>query len=120
MAMELDSQEKTPDGKPVKWEFDYDWIYFWTSQYVHATVASIETHAWEPPKSWESFKPFSVNIAPYRGKHTSGLAVFNTAIYLHKILVLAFRALGQPYPVTLSKPLEAADLHERGCQRLTT
>jgi len=106
MAAELDSHERTPDGEAVKWEFDYDWIYFWTSQYVHANVASIDSHAWEPPKSWERFKPFSVLIAPHRGKHTAGLAVFNTGLYLHKVLVLAFRTLGTPYPDELSKPLE--------------
>jgi hypothetical protein len=105
MAAELDSHEKTPDGEPVKWEFDYDWIYFWTSQYVHATVASIDSHAWDPPKAWETFKPFSMYTAPHRGKHTAGLAVFNTGLYLHKVLALAFRTLGQPYPDELSKPI---------------
>ncbi len=106
MADELDTHEKT-DGKPIKWEFDYDWIYFWTSQYVHATVLSLDSHAWSPPiKEWQRFEPFKVYMAPYRGKHTAGLAVFNTGVYLHKILLTAFRAIGQPYPDELSKPIE--------------
>lgn len=98
MAQEPDKFEKV-DGVPLKWEFDYDWIYFWTSQYVHATVVSVDTHAVLPREA------FSIRAAPERGYHTDGLAVFNAGLYLHKILVMAFRAIKHPFPDELSQPL---------------
>ena len=100
MAVEPDAYERI-DGEPVKWEFDYDWIYFWTSQYVHATVACMDSHSVLPKEA------FSIHIAPERGGHTAGLAAFNTGLYLHKILVLAFRAIKHDFPEKLSKPLGA-------------
>lgn len=98
MAQEPDKHEKV-DGKPYKWEFDYDWIYFWTSQYVHATVISMEAHATFPREA------FSIHIAPQRGQHTADLGAFNTALYLQKMLVMAFRAIKHPFPEELSEPL---------------
>ena len=98
MAQERDKFEKV-GGVPLKWGFDYDWIYFWTSQYVHATVVSVDTHAVLPREA------FSIRLAPERGYHTAGLAVFNTGLYLHKILVMAFRAIKHPFPDELAKPL---------------
>ncbi len=76
MATEPDKHEKVA-GQPINWEFEYDWIYFWTSQYVHATVACMDSHSLLPKEA------FSINIAPERGEHTAGLAVFNVALYLH-------------------------------------
>ena len=105
LAAEIDTHEKTPEGMPLNWQFDYEWIYFWTSQYVRATALSIETHAWEPPKKWKTFKPFLMHVAPNRGEHTAGLAVFNVSLYLHRVLVMTFRALGQPFPDSIFKPL---------------
>lgn len=98
IAYEPDSYEKL-DGLPYKWEFDYDWIYFWTSQYVHGTVVSLDSHAVLP------LEPFLMTAAPKAGKHTAGLAVFNTGLYLNKILVMAFRALGRSFPEGLADPL---------------
>ena len=101
MALEPDKHE-TEAGKPVQWVFDYDWIYFWTSQYVHGTSFALDTHAVLPKE------PFKVHVAPERGQHTEGLAVFNTALYLYKILVLALHALGQDLPKKLNREFEIA------------
>ena len=98
MANEPDTYE-TLEGVPFKWEFDYDWIYFWTSQYVHGTVVSLDSHAVMP------LEPFLMTAAPKRGKHTAGLAAFNAGIYLNKILVMAFRALGRPFHPGIAEPL---------------
>jgi hypothetical protein len=98
MATEPDTHEKV-DGEPIKWEFDYDWIYFWTSQYVHATVACMDTHAVVPKEAFE------IHIAPQHGEHTAGLAVFNTGLYLHKILVMALRSIKYDFPHELMEPL---------------
>jgi hypothetical protein len=98
MAIEPDKHEMVA-GQPVDWEFDYDWVYFWTSQYVHATVACMDSHSVIPAEA------FSVHIAPQRGEHTAGLAVFNVGLYLSKVLVLAFRAIKHDPPDELLKPL---------------
>ena len=49
MALDADGHDKI-DGKPVVWEFDYDWIYAWTSQYVQATAACMDSHVTEPER----------------------------------------------------------------------
>jgi hypothetical protein len=95
MAKEPDRYEFV-SGVPFNWEFDYDWMYFWTSQYVHGTVVCMESHAVYPRQ------PFSIHNAPARLKHTEGLAAFNTAAQLNKILLAAFRAIGHEYPAKLS------------------
>ena len=98
MATEPDKYEIV-QGVPIKWEFDYDWIYFWTSQYVHATVLSMDSHAVAPREA------FAVRIAPERGQQMAKLAVFNVTVYLLKILVMAFRAIGHELPQHLANPL---------------
>jgi hypothetical protein len=98
LALEADGHEKV-NGARVNWQFDYEWIYSWTSQYVHATAACMESHVAEPHQA------FSVQIAPYRNR-VDNPAVFNTALYLYKILRMAFPAVGQPFPPKLSEPLE--------------
>ena len=73
MAMEPDRYESV-NGVPLKWEFDYDWMYFWTSQYVHATVVSMEDgHATRPTDPFVVRKPFQ----PARSN--ADMAVFNCA-----------------------------------------
>ena len=84
MALEADGHDKI-DGKPVVWEFDYDWIYAWTSQYVHATAACMDSHVTEPREA------FVVQIAPERTLGVGTSAVVNTALYLWKI-----RRMGVP------------------------
>lgn len=99
MAMEPDSYESV-NGVPMKWEFDYDWMYFWTSQYVHATVVSMEpSHATRPTHRFVVRKPFQ------HTQSNADMAVFNTAVQLNKILLMAFRALGHPYPPKIADPL---------------
>ncbi len=97
MATEPDKHEFV-HGTPFKWEFDYDWIYFWTSQYVHATVVSVDAHA--VPRG----EPFFIKRSQ-KNESTAGLAVFNAAVYLWKILVMSFRALGHPFDASISDPL---------------
>lgn len=99
MALEPD-QHELMHGLPVKWEFDYDWIYFWTSQYVHATAVSMDDNHAVLPRD-----VFLMRRTPERGQYTAGLAVLNTAVYVAKILVLSFRALQHPLPSSLRDPL---------------
>jgi hypothetical protein len=97
MANEPDRHEFV-QGSPFKWEFDYDWIYFWTSQYVHATAVSVDAHA------VRRGEPFLVK-GSQKDDSTAGLAVFNAGMYLWKILVMAFRAIGHPFDASISDPL---------------
>lgn len=90
LALEADGQEKV-NGARVNWQFDYEWVYSWTSQYVHATAACMDAHVTEP------LEAFRVQIAPHRSS-VGDSAVFNTALYLHKILRMGFVGIGQPFP----------------------
>jgi len=101
MAMESDRYE-TVNGVLLKWEFDYDWMYFWTSQYVHATVVSMEDgHATRPADRFVVRKPFQA------GENRADMAVFNAAVQLNKILMMAYRALGQTFAPKIADPLGA-------------
>jgi hypothetical protein len=121
MAMEPDRFEKVPlvskagspvlnkRGKPrfrpLNWEHDYKIIYFWTSQYVHVTIDSLDNHTAFPGK------PFSVYTQggrpQVRRTDIGGMALFNTILYTHRILLAGLRALGHTYPEELSKPITA-------------
>jgi hypothetical protein len=115
MALENDRFERVPllkNGKPVlnkqgkpkmmpySWEYDYKIIYFWTSHYVHVNVESLDNHSIYPEKP---FRIYTQGSRPQlRSTDLGDMALFNTAIYLHKILVAAFRALGHTYPEELA------------------
>jgi hypothetical protein len=121
MAMEPDRFEKVavvdskgkpvlnrrgqPKMKPFTWEFDYKIIYFWTSQYVHVTIDSLDNHSAMPEKPFRVYNPETGT--PVRRTDLGEMALFNTAITMHKILLVAFRSLGQVYEEELSKPIEA-------------
>ena len=45
MALEADTVERDERGEPITGAFDYDALYFWTSQFVRATVDGVEAHA---------------------------------------------------------------------------
>ncbi len=121
MAMEPDRFEKMPmltksrqavlnkrgkpRFKPLNWEHDYRVIYFWTSQYVHVTIDSLDNHAAVPGKAFMIYTQGSK--PPIRRTDLGEMAIFNTALYIHRILLAGFRALGHGYPDELSKPIMA-------------
>lgn len=121
MAMEPDQFEKVPivdrNGKPVldkrgkpkmkpfTWEFDYRIIYFWTSQFVHVTIDSLDNHAATPDKVFSIYNPQTGT--PIRNADIGVTALFNVVAMMHKILIAAFRSIGHEFPEELSKPLEA-------------
>ena len=59
----------------------------------------MDSHITQPTEA------FRVQIAAYRTP-VAGPAVFNTTLYLYKILRLAFPAIGQPFPVGLFHSFE--------------
>jgi hypothetical protein len=118
MAMEPDRFEKVeildenkkpvlnkrgkPKLRPFNWGFDYKVIYFWTSQFVHVTIDSLDNHDAYPG---EPFVVYTQGSRPSRRKTDLGdMALFNTVAYMNRILLAGFRGLGQPYPDELSKP----------------
>lgn len=85
MAMEDDVVEMDSSGNPVRWEFDYEVVYKWTSHFVHSTVSSLDAHI-------TVTDPFRV----HSGKQPTpkaGMALFNVAFYLWKICICGFREL---------------------------
>jgi hypothetical protein len=100
----LDKRGK-PKMKPFTWEFDYRIIYFWTSQFVHVTIDSLDNHAATPDKAFRVYDPQTGT--PIRNADIGVTALFNTVVTMHKILIAAFRSLGHEFPEQLSKPLEA-------------
>jgi len=97
MALEEDSVELDDQGKPAKSEFDYDAIYFWTSHYVHATVAGIEAHAIEPGTV------FRVRARNWIDTGRGDDAAFNVVATLQKIVIRACRAMNEEQPDVLKE-----------------
>lgn len=84
MAMELVAEPEEPGAR---WEFDYEAVYKWTSHYVHVTSPALERHFCAPR---EAFRV-------YGGTEPGGmprLALLNATIFLLKICLRAFPALG--------------------------
>jgi hypothetical protein len=106
-----------PKMKPFTWEFDYRIIYFWTSQFVHVTVDSLDNHAATPEKVFKVYDPQTGT--PVRNADIGSTALFNTMVTMTKILISAFRSIGHEFPKELSKPLEACvkSLVETGEQK---
>ena len=92
MAIEEDDHEFDERGKGFRNEFDYDGLYFWTSQYVHATVAGIDGHV---SKRGEVFK---VRIRKHLEKDCAADALFITAVSLCKVFVYACRSMNEAQP----------------------
>ena len=95
MALEEDTYEVNAKGEPVKQDFDYEVIYWWTSHYVHGTIACLLAHEMEPGNIFR--------IRAHMDKETErGFdALFNTLIFLSKIFVCAFRGMNTDQPEEL-------------------
>ena len=99
MAMEDDRVEYDPQsGAPVRWEFDYEVSYKWTSHFVHATVSSLDTHV--PARD-----PFRVHSGTQRIPK-GDIALFNVAIYLWRICICGFRELKIEFSPELSRSFD--------------
>lgn len=100
LASEVDRVREALPGDASTWRFDYRWIYFWTSEYVHATATSLGSHTTE---DWR--EPFKIHAAPGYGGDTAGMATLNVATYLSRVLARALHVLGREFPQSLSQPL---------------
>jgi hypothetical protein len=97
MALEDDSFQNDASGKPMRCEFDYEVLYKWTSHFVHATAVAVDTHA------VEHGSPFGIHSRKRLGFRFKELALFNTAVYLSKILLRSFSAIGRQVPHAISE-----------------
>lgn len=95
MALEPDEFETDEHGNPADSAFDYEALYFWTSQYVHATVGGIEAQAIGPEQV------FKVRARPSEDKPRGKEALFNSVLYLCKIFVTACRSMNEEQPEVL-------------------
>jgi hypothetical protein len=95
MALEPDSFEVNELGEPITGELDYDAFYFWTSQYVHATIHALAGHAIDPGDV------FRVRSKVGAEKDYARLALFNTVIFLMKISIQACRGMHEDQPDTI-------------------
>jgi hypothetical protein len=92
MALEEDAYEFDPRGEGIKHDFDYNVIYWWTSQYVHGTVVSLQEHAAAEGSI------FHIRARVFDEKRRGYDALFNALIFLSKMFVCAFRAMNADQP----------------------
>jgi hypothetical protein len=92
MALEEDTTEMDAQGNPRKSEFDYDALYFWTSQFVHVTVEAVAGHA------CDRGEVFRVRRKIPAEKRFARLTIANILIYLTKTFVSGFRAMNELKP----------------------
>jgi hypothetical protein len=85
LAMEESALEIDEHGKPIKWEYDYEVIYKWTSHFVHGTVIAVDEHA------VEINEPFRI-ITGHRNNQ-GGMALFNVVLYLRRALTAALTSM---------------------------
>jgi hypothetical protein len=100
----LDKRGK-PKLVPATWAFDYFWIYFWTSSFVHVNVDCLSKHAAVPYVPFKIYnqqgQPQPVGVMNYGDQ-----ALFSTAVYLRAILIFAYRGLNSSPPENLLSSLQ--------------
>jgi len=97
MALEDDPVEVDEHGQPEKSDFDYDALYFWTGQFVHATVDGVEAHFSEPGDI------FKVRARNWLDKERAEDALFNVAASLNKLFIRACRVMNEDQPDVLQE-----------------
>ena len=95
MALEPDSYEADERGNPTIHDFDYEFIYWRTSLFVHATVLSLAEHS---TSSGETFRVRArVNEDAERGDE----ALFNVLAFISKTFVSGYRGLNSDQPADI-------------------
>ncbi len=97
MATEEDAIELDDHGRGHKNEFDYDGLYFWTSQYVHATIAGVGGH------TCKRGEVFRVRIRKLEERECGPDALFITVVALCKIFIHAFRSMNETQPEAIQE-----------------
>jgi hypothetical protein len=92
MALKEDTRELDKHGHPFKSDFDYEVIYFWASQYVHATILALNEHA------SERGAVFKVRPSKHAEDKRGVTALFNVLFCLSKIFVCGYRIIHEDQP----------------------
>ena len=103
MALEPDTIEFDASGKPYTSDFDYDVVYFWTSQYVHATIVAVDSHASERGAMYR------IGARRWVEKERGAEALFNVLMFLSKIFINGCRIIREQQPDKI-----LADIHKMG------
>ncbi|HVI08178.1 MAG TPA: DUF5677 domain-containing protein [Candidatus Binatia bacterium] len=96
IALEADTVEVDPSGKPFVHEVSYRIIYRWTSQYVHPTVDALHNHLVQA--GHDNFV-----VRSNKGKDMTHMAAFNVALYIGHTIIAFYRCMGDPQPNRLSR-----------------
>ncbi len=101
MALEKDTREKDEKGDPFTAKFDYDVIYFWTSQYVHATIKALDGHACIPGTIFR--------VGTRRGVEQAfgPRALFNVLVFLSKLFICGCRVMREEQPEKILLDIQA-------------
>ena len=97
MATEEDDRQLDEHRKGTRNDFDYEGFYFWTSQFVHATVAGIEGHSSKPGQV------FKVRIRKDLDQLCAADALFVTVVTICKVFVFACRSMNEDQPDALQE-----------------
>jgi hypothetical protein len=100
MALEKDSREQDEKGDPFTAKFDYDVIYFWTSQYVHATIKALDGHACTPGTI------FRIGTRKRVEQVFGPRALFNVLVFLSKIVICGCRVMHEDQPEKILRDVQ--------------
>lgn len=95
MAKDENAVEFDESGRGITIEFEYEALYFWTSQYVHATVAGLHGHA------THAGEVFKVRANPGEDKDRGAYALLNVVVSLSQAFIYACRAMNEDQPKAL-------------------
>ncbi len=111
MALEDDAVEKDEKGKPITSKFDYDAVYFWTSQYVHGTIEGIRGHA------SESGNIFKAHGRKWEDNNVAQDALCNIAVFTCKTFLYGLRAIHEEQPPALHEMYKLIRTFARSSKR---
>jgi hypothetical protein len=100
MARDENAVEFDKFGKGITIEFEYEALYFWTSQYVHATVVAIWGHAAHPGEV------FKVRADPDEDSGLDASALRNVIVSLCQLFIYACRAMNEDQPKAIHELFE--------------
>ncbi len=95
MALGPDSYEVDSLGSPTVHDFDYEFVYWQTSQFVHATILSAVEHA--TPQG----EPFHVRARINEDAIRGDEALFNVLAFVSKTFVSGYRGLNSDQPAEI-------------------
>jgi hypothetical protein len=97
MALEPDSYEVNEVGSPTIHDFDYEFVYWQTSQFVHATILSLGEHSTNHGEQFRIRPKVGEGFGPDRGEE----AIFNVLAFISKTFVSGYRGLNSDQPAEI-------------------